>query len=509
MLSDMLRRKGVPHNVLNAKLHEKEAAIVAQAGRPSTVTIATNMAGRGVDILLGGNPDGLARELLAKQALDMTTATPEQWQDALAKAKEQIEKDRARVVELGGLHIVGTERHEARRIDNQLRGRAGRQGDPGSSRFYISLEDDLMRRFGGERVKSFMEWAGLEEDVPIEHGLISKTIEQSQVKVEGYNFDLRKHVLQYDDVVNKQRETIYAQRHKVLSKDTLREDVLTMVHKALEAQVALHTESNDEEEWNLSALAGDVQKIIPLPTGFDIKPWRSMDRDEITDQLREIAAQVYDEQAARMGRQLLEAAQRNGQTIESLGAIPHPLHRAIAQTARAKLAEQYTSLAAERLTGLSPETQKTIEDAFAHGLALGRDRVAILQVVDRLWIRHLTVLDDLREGIGLRAFGQQDPLVSYKREGSESFGRLLGQIEQQVALSLFHLHLNLEQSEPTRIARETRTNRVEPARNARASASRDGKVGRNDPCYCGSGKKYKNCHMRKDQGQTHAIEKRK
>ncbi|TMC55529.1 MAG: preprotein translocase subunit SecA [Chloroflexi bacterium] len=280
LLADMLRKRGVQHNVLNAKLHEKEAIIVAQAGRPGTVTIATNMAGRGVDILLGGNPEWLARELLAKQGLDVTTATPEQWNEAMAKAKSETERDRSQVLKEGGLHIVGTERHEARRIDNQLRGRAGRQGDPGSSRFFISLEDDLMRRFGGERVKGFMEWAGLEEDVPIEHGLISKTIEQSQVKVEGYNFDLRKHVLQFDDVVNKQRESIYEQRRKVLSKDSLREDVLDMVSKAVDATVAMHTEG-DAEDWNLAALANDVQRIFPLPTGFGTSQWQNMDKGDV------------------------------------------------------------------------------------------------------------------------------------------------------------------------------------------------------------------------------------
>ncbi len=510
LLADMLKRRGIPHNVLNAKLHEKEAVIVAQAGRSKTVTIATNMAGRGVDIVLGGNPEGLARELLAKQGLDLTTATDEQWQDALTKATCEVEQDRSRVVERGGLHIVGTERHEARRIDNQLRGRAGRQGDPGSSRFYISLEDDLMRRFGGDRVKSFMEWAGLEEDVPIEHNLISKTIEQSQIKVEGYNFDLRKHVLQYDDVVNKQREVIYGQRRKVLSKDSLRDDVLPMAEKAIDAVVDMHTKNGDEEQLNLTALANDVQKIFPLPAGFDLRPWKNMDGEEIADQLVEMVEAYYDEQAARMGRQLLEHAQRNGATIEALAAFPHPLHRAIAQVGRQKLDTRYAELAGARLTGLAPQDQELIEEIFAQGLALGRDRTAILQVVDRLWIRHLTVLDDLREGIGLRAFGQQDPLVAFRREASESFSRLLGQIEDQVATSLFHLQLNVDHAQPTRVARETRLNRAGSARPARA-ASRDGKegkVGRNDPCPCGSGKKYKNCHMRKDMGRGPVTAKR-
>jgi len=199
--------------VLNAKQHEREAVIIAQAGRPGAVTIATNMAGRGVDILLGGNPDGLAREKLRKKyGVDITEATEEQWQDVLAEAKAECARDREKVLSEGGLYVLGTERHEARRIDNQLRGRAGRQGDPGESRFYLSLEDDLMRRFGGERVKNFMKWADMPEDLPIEHRMISKSIEQAQVRVEGHNFDIRKRVLEYDDVVNKQRETIYSQR---------------------------------------------------------------------------------------------------------------------------------------------------------------------------------------------------------------------------------------------------------------------------------------------------------
>jgi preprotein translocase subunit SecA len=511
MLADMLKRRGIAHNVLNAKLHEKEATIVAQAGRPKAVTIATNMAGRGVDILMGGNPEGLAREILAKQALDVTTASPEQWQAALTQAKADVEEHRTHVVELGGLHIVGTERHEARRIDNQLRGRAGRQGDPGSSRFYISLEDDLMRRFGGERVKSFMEWAGLEEDMPIEHGLISKTIEQSQIKVEGYNFDLRKHVLQFDDVVNKQRESIYEQRRKVLSKESLRADVMEIIGKAIDGVVDTHTAAPDAEDWNLHALANDVQRIVPLPAGFDVQKWKSLDGDEIADQLIEIAEKFYDEQGARMARQLMEAAQRNGLTLDTLGAISPLLQRAVTQVAQAKLGDKFTELKSARLTGLPSETEGEIESVFAEGMSLARDRIAILQIVDRLWIRHLTVLDDIREGIGLRAYGQQDPLVAFKREASESYGRLNAQIEEQVAHTLFGLQIGIQQAQPARVAREVKTNRVEASSTRRSpsgSNGANGKPGRNDPCYCGSGKKYKNCHMRKDIGQAVPAKRR-
>ncbi len=213
-LSQLLDRAKIPHNVLNAKQHEREAVTIAQAGRPGTVTIATNMAGRGVDILLGGNADGLAREKLRHQGIEVTEATPEQWNAALEQAKAEVARDREIVVAAGGLHVIGTERHEARRIDNQLRGRSGRQGDPGSSRFYLSLDDDLMRRFGGDRVKGFMKWADMPEDQPIEHKLITNSIQQAQVRVEGQNFDIRKRVLEYDDVVNKQREVIYQQRQR-------------------------------------------------------------------------------------------------------------------------------------------------------------------------------------------------------------------------------------------------------------------------------------------------------
>ena len=228
MLSELLKRKGVPHNVLNAKQHEKEAGIITQAGRPGTVTIATNMAGRGVDILLGGNADGMAREKLRKQEIDLAALSESDpvWVAALAEAKAACEADRAKVLAAGGLHVLGTERHEARRIDNQLRGRSGRQGDPGSSRFFISLEDDLMRRFGGQGVANIMDRLKIDEDMPIEHGLVSKAIESSQIRVEGYNFDIRKHVLEYDDVVNRQRELIYTQRRQILSEPTMRPTIM-------------------------------------------------------------------------------------------------------------------------------------------------------------------------------------------------------------------------------------------------------------------------------------------
>jgi preprotein translocase subunit SecA len=264
MLSEMLRRRGIPHQVLNAKRHEKEATIIAQAGRPGTVTIATNMAGRGVDILLGGNPEGLARDELRRKGVDLTTVSAEEWGQALARATELCQRDREKVLALGGVHILGTERHEARRIDNQLRGRSGRQGDPGSSRFCLSLEDDLMRRFGGSAVANLMERLGVEDDIPIEHNLVSKSIENAQVKVEGHNFDIRKHVLEYDDVVNKQREIIYEQRRQILSEPTLKPIIMRMVGEEFSELVSLYTSSNYRDEWDLAGLYMAVKAILPL-----------------------------------------------------------------------------------------------------------------------------------------------------------------------------------------------------------------------------------------------------
>ena len=285
MLSELLKRKGVPHNVLNAKQHEKEAGIITQAGRPGTVTIATNMAGRGVDILLGGNADGMAREKLRKQDIDLAALSESDpvWVAALAEARAACETDRAKVLAAGGLHVLGTERHEARRIDNQLRGRSGRQGDPGSSRFFISLEDDLMRRFGGQGVASIMDRLKIDEDMPIEHGLVSKAIESSQIRVEGYNFDIRKHVLEYDDVVNRQRELIYTQRRQILSEPTMRPTISGMVEDELRSLVEVFTtDANpggktvalDRSEWDLAGLGIEVMKVMPLPKGANPESWR-------------------------------------------------------------------------------------------------------------------------------------------------------------------------------------------------------------------------------------------
>ncbi len=448
MLADLLKRKGVPHNVLNAKQHEREAGIIAQAGRPGTVTIATNMAGRGVDILLGGNPDGIARERLRKQEIDLATLKEDDpvWLQALAEAKAEVERDRKKVIDAGGLHVLGTERHEARRIDNQLRGRSGRQGDPGSSRFFVALDDDLMRRFGGQSVAGIMERFGLEEDVPIEHGIVSKAIENAQVRVEGYNFDIRKHVLQYDDVVNKQREVIYAQRRQILSEPSMRPTIMGMIEDELRKLVDVITTDNESgkaiplerEEWDLDALAGEVNKIIPLHERFDPEQWRTLNARELADELVAMAERAYDEREQAIG----EADMR-------------------------------------RL-----------------------ERLVMLRIVDNRWIRHLTDLDELREGIGLRAFAQQDPLVAYKREASEMYGELVDSISHDIAYSIFHVQLMTRPPAPP--VRQMVTNRSEGASQP-ARASNKGQLGRNDPCWCGSGKKYKQCHMREDAGRAPAT----
>jgi len=442
MLSNMLKRKGVEHQVLNAKQHEKEAMIIAQAGRSGAVTIATNMAGRGVDILLGGKPDGMARDQLRRQGVDLTTVDPQTWANALAQAKEIAAADKERVIALGGLHIIGTERHEARRIDNQLRGRAGRQGDPGSSRFYVSLEDDLMKRFGGSTVASLMDRLGVDEDIPIEHDLITKSIENAQIKVEGYNFDLRKHLLEYDDVINQQRKLIYEQRRLIMASHNLKETILDMVQNELSAAVALYT-AGDPLDWDLDALLTSVRSILPLPP--DVRAaWKGMSAEQIEQQLLDWAEQLYAAKEQRLG----------------------------------------------------PEMMRYLE------------RLLMLHVVDTLWVRHLTALDELREGIGFRAVAQRDPLVEFKREAFDMFEELKAAIRHDVAHRIYFDEIRRE---PVR--REMRAYRpgVEGQRTSGGRMKTATKIGRNDPCPCGSGRKYKNCCMHKDQagGQRNAVEARR
>ncbi|MFQ6014716.1 MAG: preprotein translocase subunit SecA [Anaerolineae bacterium] len=501
MLSEMLRRQGIPHQVLNAKHHEKEAAIIAQAGRPGAVTIATNMAGRGVDILLGGNPEGLAREELRKRGRDLTNISPDEWEEVLAHFQQLCEADKKKVLELGGLHVLGTERHEARRIDNQLRGRSGRQGDPGSSRFYVSLEDDLMRRFGGERVKGFMEWAGVDEDIPIEHNLVSKSIENAQVKVEGYNFDIRKHVLEYDDVVNKQREVIYDQRRRVLSESDLRPIIMRMVEDEIRGLVDFYTAGGDlREEWDLAALHTAARSMLPSAPTLPPSHWGEMDFEEIEEELLQWAETLYAEQTQEMGLAFLRQAEMEGASLATLAENDHPAYRLAYQAARCLFEEEeWDTIKNTRLRMLDKEQQAKVKEAFRQGVTLFRDRAVMLEIVDRHWIHHLTALDELRDGIGLRAYGQQDPLVSYKKESHQMFDELTANIQHDIAHTVFNRVLTvMPQAAPT------------PARQMRFHHGGDGerrpvrrvvseKIGRNAPCPCGSGKKYKHCCLRKER----------
>jgi len=388
-LSDLLKKNGIPHQVLNAKHHEKEAAIIAQAGRLDAVTVATNMAGRGVDIILGGNPEERGEA---------------EWQE-----------EHNKVVELDGLHIVGTEHHEARRIDNQLRGRAGRQGDPGSSRFYASLEDEILRRFGSDRVKGIMQWAGMDENSPIEHPFATKAMTNSQVQTEGYHFNIRKHLVEYDDVINKHREVIYAERRKILSGADLKANIISMVQDEIQSLVARRLSNVsyelEEEQSNLSGLLEDVSTIFPLPPQFR------------SDGLSELSAQQIAE----------------------------------------KLTDYATELYNQREQELGPDNMRIAE------------RLVMLRVIDRLWMYHLTDMEHLRQGIGLRAVGQEQPLIVYKREGHASFEALLAGIQHDVAHSIYRVG----------IAKEA------PKKKEAVMVGK--KVGRNDPCPCGSGKKYKHC----------------
>jgi preprotein translocase subunit SecA len=444
-LSELLHTKGVQHEVLNAKQHEREAWVIAQAGRPGAVTIATNMAGRGVDILLGGNPDGLVEAFLEQEGATLQEATPEQREHALQQATDQCERDADRVRLLGGLHVLGTERHEARRIDNQLRGRAGRQGDQGSSRFFVSLEDELMRRFGGASIAGLMNRLGLEEDVPLEHPWVSRAIENAQQKVEAYNFDIRKHVVEYDDVLNRQRDVIYGDRDRVLFEENLKPLIMEWVEETL-VQMTDEALSGDRHSWDLEALRVQVERIFPMPENFS---WdeleRLTDREEVVDHLMELAEAAYDHKEQELGH------------------------------------EQMRFL----------------------------ERTWMLNVIDRLWIAHLTAIDDLREGIGLRAYGQRDPLIEYKVEAARMFDDLQSSVRAEVVMAIYHLQIRQQAPPPPPPTQAAFAPQKDGATNGTNGASRrpqrasgaavasrvtPAKVGRNDPCPCGSGKKFKRCH---------------
>ncbi|MFN8452666.1 MAG: SEC-C metal-binding domain-containing protein [Anaerolineae bacterium] len=439
-LSKALKRAGVDHQVLNAKQHEREAEIITQAGRPGNVTIATNMAGRGVDILLGGNPEGLARERLHKESKDITQISRDEWSALVKQITQEIQPDRQKVLDAGGLFVLGTERHEARRIDNQLRGRSGRQGDPGESRFFLSLEDDLMKRFGGDRVKNFMEWAKIPEDEPIENSMVSKSISQAQVRVEGHNFDIRKRVLEYDDVVNKQREVIYAQRRQLLDSGDLSEEYMKYLEEEIGKVIdEFAPEDSDPEDWDFEAIYRQLFTIFPVPVEVTPDTMAEAESlDALEEMLLDAAKNAYDRKAQELGEELM--------------------HRA--------------------------------------------ERLVLVNSIDMHWRRHLTDLDVLREGIGLMAVAQRDPLVEYKREAFEMWQVLQSEIHAHAVRSLFRVQVNAPQ--PILRPRVQNIQAIRPGAVANAKPepvrkTAKASLGRNDPCWCGSGKKYKHCHYRADR----------
>jgi preprotein translocase subunit SecA len=482
-LAGILKRMGVPHEVLNAKNHEREAYIVAQAGRKGAVTVSTNMAGRGTDILLGGNAEYLAKEHVRKQGQDPDHPDPDLWQQALIKYRAQCEAEHNEVVELGGLHIVGTERHESRRIDNQLRGRAGRQGDPGSSRFYLSLQDDLMRIFGGERVQNLMLRLGMEEDVPIESGLITKRIAAAQKAVEAQHFAARKHLLEYDDVMNKQRKAIYAMRRSLLEGENHREEILNFAQGIVASLLDLHVAAGSRpDQWDLDALEAGILNQFGVKVAAE--EFGGLTREEIEEHINQQVERRYQEK----------------------------------------------------------------EDIVGADVMRQTERIIMLNVIDSQWKDHLLSMDHLREGIGLRGYGQKDPLIEYKKESFSLYEAMRDRIEDETVRHLFFLQavqhggfpyddsddsseddaagdfdgldsgpdngpvgvaVSSEQRRAAQSSFQDFTRNIErkkqreldsvqfvgstSANPAKQVINKSKNVGRNDPCPCGSGKKYKKC----------------
>jgi preprotein translocase subunit SecA len=422
LLSALLKKEGVAHELLNAKNHEREAQIVANAGRKGAVTVATNMAGRGVDIILGGRLEDSARKSIPENnAPQPPLNAGELNPSGDAMALWQVAHDE--VIAAGGLHIIGTERHEARRIDDQLRGRAGRQGDPGSSRFFVSLEDDLMRIFASDRVKSMMEFLKVPEDQAIENKMVSRAIEGAQAKIEGYNFDIRKHVLEYDDVMNKQRETIYRKRRETLEKASIKDEVQEIIASEIAKIVKFHAPGEWPEDWNLEEIRETLKTIFPLPGEAAQNMADAKNRDDLIDYLIGLAKTAYEAKE----KQLSEAKMRE------------------------------------------------IEKMF------------YLRTIDMFWMEHLDEMGYLRDSVRLRAYGQRDPLVEYKNEGIKLFQRLLATIQTSFVGSIYKVEMMSEQAAEKKEVRNILAGHV-------VSESKKNEVGRNDPCPCGSGKKYKKCH---------------
>ena len=444
LISQLLKRRGVKHEVLNAKYHDKEAEIIAQAGRLGAVTIATNMAGRGTDIVLGGNPTFLTKKEMKKLGYDESVinkvdaslegidregneelfAAREKYEELYKKYKEETKAEQEEVMKAGGLAIIGTERHESRRIDSQLRGRAGRQGDPGSSRFYISLEDDLMRLFGSERISSVVEKIGLEEDMPIEHKMLTKSIEGAQKKVEGRNFGIRKHVLQYDDVMNKQREIIYAERRRVLEGENLQEQIENMIHSLIEEGVMSYSQDGFDAERFVEYMYN-----LFMPRGsIEVSDIENLKTEQVIEKVFEIAMKIYNGKEERIGSDRMREV----------------------------------------------------------------ERVVLLQAVDSHWIDHIDAMDQLRQGIGLRAIGQQDPVIAYTDEGFNMFNEMNAHIKEDTIKYLFNITIEEPVERKQVIDVDHLSSNVDEDANSKTVRKED-TTGRNDDCPCGSGKKYKKC----------------
>ena len=446
-ISKLLIRRGVKHNVLNAKNHAREADIVAQAGRFGAVTIATNMAGRGTDILLGGNPEFLAKRKLREEGVDndlIEIATSfvaelpeeaqkvrERYKEVYSNFKKQTDEEKVKVMEAGGLYIFGTERHESRRIDNQLRGRSGRQGDPGCSVFFISLEDDLAKRFGGERMKRVYDFLKIEETQPLQSKMLSKSIENAQRTIEGRNFGIRKHVLEYDDVMNKQREVMYAERMKVIKDENVHEDILKLVPDFVRYIVASTVPSeNKPETWDLQALNNAIEaKLLPKGSNFVTKERAdNWDFDYLVEKLTEETINVYEDKINRY--------KEEGVNFSEI------------------------------------------------------ERIIFLKNIDTKWIDHIDAMDQLRKGISLRGYGNIDPVVEYKKEGFEMFEDLTTSIQDDTVTLLLKAELRKVPA-PQPAQQNLSTNRGDGSTPMPKKAKQE--IGRNDPCPCGSGKKYKNC----------------
>ena len=448
MLSHMLDMRGIKHEVLNAKLHAREAQIVAQAGKYGNVTIATNMAGRGTDILLGGNPDFLARQELLREGMEESMveeatghadtddeeilAARGRYADAYARYKADTDAEHDQVVAVGGLHIIGTERHESRRIDNQLRGRAGRQGDPGSTRFYVSMEDDLMQRFGGERVRDLMQKISPDEDIPIEAGILTKQIEAAQKRVESYNFDIRKNVLQYDDVMNRQREIIYGQRRRVLMGEDIHDSIMEMVDETVSLRCAQFCPgSHPSSEWDMEGLRTEILNITAMDCGRDIAG--ITDAEKLQSAVKDFAHKAY------------------------------------------RIKEDGLMQAAAQL-GVDADMREL-------------ERVVLLRAVDEHWMDHIDAMDQLRQGISLQAIGQKDPVIAYRNAGFDMFDEMVQGIRERTVRNLYHVVISAGTPQRQQVAKPVETKGDAPARPKRI----EGKISRNAPCPCGSGKKYKQC----------------